>query len=303
MMDLELPELSLIAKGKVRNLYEIDETTLLFIATDRISAYDVVMENGIPEKGALLTVLSSFWFDFLSSALPDLRTHLITLDLPNSLQQNLSSDRLAQLRQRSMQVRKVKVFPIEVIVRGYITGSAWKEYQAKGTVHGMKVPAGLQESEEFPGGAIYTPSTKAEAGDHDENIHPDQATKIVGEEYARRIEFIAVELYTKAREYAAKCGIIIADTKFEFGLDVNDEVILVDEVLTPDSSRFWPASSYKIGQPQESFDKEFLRAFLTSNRLNGKPGVRIPDDIVRKTAEKYQEAFEKLTGRKWTSSG
>ena len=303
VMDLELPELSLIAQGKVRNLYEIDETTLLFIATDRISAYDVVMANGIPEKGALLTVLSSFWFDFLSSALPDLSTHLITLDLPNSLQQTLSSDRLAQLRQRSMQVRKVKVFPIEAIVRGYITGSAWKEYQAKGTVHGMKVPAGLQESEEFPGGAIYTPSTKAEAGKHDENIHPDQAMKIVGEKYAKRIEFLAVELYTKAREYAAKCGIIIADTKFEFGLDANDEVILVDEVLTPDSSRFWPASSYKIGQPQESFDKEFLRAFLTSNRLNGKPGVSIPDDIVRKTVEKYQEAFEKLTGRKWTSSG
>ena len=303
LLDLVLPELPLVARGKVRNLYEVDETTLLFIATDRISAYDVVMGNGIPNKGALLNVLSWFWFGFLSTALPDLRTHFVTLDLPSSLSQSLPPDRLAQLRQRSMQVQKVSVFPIEAIVRGYITGSAWKEYQAKGTVHGMETPAGLRESEEFPGGAIYTPSTKAEAGENDENIHPDQAKTIIGEKYAKRIQDLAIEIYTKAREYAAKRGIIIADSKFEFGLNANDEIILVDEVLTPDSSRFWPASSYRIGQTQESFDKQDLRDFLSSNGLKGKQGVRIPDDVVKITAVKYQEAFEILTGKEWAKFG
>ena len=301
VLDLDLPELSLIAQGKVRNLYETDKTTLLFVATDRISAFDVVMRNGIPNKGALLNLLSSFWFDFLSKAIPGLKTHFITLDIPKSLSQSLPPDRLAQLYQRSMQVQKLEVFPIEAIVRGYITGSAWVEYQAHGTVHGMKVPAGLQESEEFPGGAIYTPSTKAEAGKHDENIHPDQAKMIIGEKYAKRIQDLAIEIYTKAREHAAHCGIIIADTKLEFGLDANDEVILIDEVLTPDSSRFWPAASYEIGRSQQSFDKQHLRDYLISNCLKGKQGVRVPDDIVRDTAERYQEAFEVLTGKVWAS--
>ena len=199
-----------------------------------------------------------------------------------------------------MQVRKLKIFPIEAIVRGYLTGSAWKEYKKTTTVHGISIAPGLQESEAFPQGAIYTPSTKAEAGQNDENIHPSQAAVIVGEKYAQRIEHLALKLYTTARDYAAERGIIIADTKFEFGLDEEtDEVVLVDEVLTPDSSRFWPADQYHIGREQNSYDKQFLRDWLTREGLKGKQGVRMPEDIVLKTAEKYKEAFELLTGKKW----
>jgi phosphoribosylaminoimidazole-succinocarboxamide synthase len=199
-----------------------------------------------------------------------------------------------------MQVRKLKVFPIEVIVRGYITGSAWKEYKISGTVHGIPIAAGLKEAQAFPQGAIYTPSTKAEAGEHDENIHPSEAAKLVGDKYASRIEELALKLYTTARDYAYERGIIIADTKFEFGLDEEtDEVVLVDEVLTPDSSRFWPKEKYEVGRDQESFDKQHLRNWLTREGLKGKEGVEMPEEIVRETKAKYVEAFEKLTGRKW----
>lgn len=202
-----------------------------------------------------------------------------------------------------MQVRKLKVFPIEAIVRGYITGSAWKEYQRSSTVHGIPVPAGLREAEAFPQGAIYTPSTKAEAGQNDENIHPSQAAVIVGAKYAQRIETLAIQLYTAARDYAAQRGIIIADTKFEFGLDEDtDEIVLVDEVLTPDSSRFWPADKYEIGRDQDSYDKQYLRNWLTQEGLKGRQGVRMPDEVVERTASKYREAFEKLTGSKWTAA-
>ncbi|KAB8290543.1 hypothetical protein EYC80_010968 [Monilinia laxa] len=301
MTDLALTTLTLdglpkIAEGKVRNLYEIDEKTLLFVASDRISAYDVIMENGIPSKGSLLTLLSAHWFDVLTKLIPELKTHFLTLSLPSSI----SPSQHSLLRNRSMQVRKLKIFPIEAIVRGYITGSAWKEYQKTSTVHGIQIPAGLQNSQAFPQGAIYTPSTKAEAGQNDENIHPSKAAEIVGEKYAQRIEDLAIKLYTTARDYAAERGIIIADTKFEFGLDEEtDEIILVDEVLTPDSSRFWPASPYEVGKEQESYDKQFLRNWLTKEGLKGKQGVSMPEDIKSQTAEKYREAFEKLTGRKW----
>lgn len=199
-----------------------------------------------------------------------------------------------------MQVRKLKIFPIEAIVRGYITGSAWKEYQKTNTVHGLPMPSGLQESQAFPQGAIYTPSTKAEAGQNDQNIHPSEAATIVGEKYAQKIEDLALRLYTTARDYAAERGIIIADTKFEFGLDEEtDEVVLVDEVLTPDSSRFWPAEKYHLGKEQESYDKQYLRDWLTKGGLKGKQGVEMSEDVVRNTATKYREAFEKLTGRQW----
>jgi phosphoribosylaminoimidazole-succinocarboxamide synthase len=199
-----------------------------------------------------------------------------------------------------MQVRKLKVFPIEAIVRGYITGSAFEEYQKSSTVHGIPMPQGLQEAQALPQGAIYTPSTKAEAGKNDENIHPSKAAEIVGESYASRIEELALMLYTTARDYAFERGIIIADTKFEFGLDVEtDEVVLVDEVLTPDSSRFWPREKYEVGRDQESFDKQYLRNYLTKNGLKGKPGVEMPEDIVKETGAKYVEAFEKLTGKTW----
>lgn len=202
-----------------------------------------------------------------------------------------------------MQVRRLKIFPIEAIVRGYITGSAWNEYQRSGTVHKVPVAAGLKESEAFPQGAIYTPSTKAEAGQNDENISIAEAAQIVGPKYAQKIEDLAIKLYTTARDYAAERGIIIADSKFEFGLDEEtDEVVLVDEVLTPDSSRFWPADKYEIGREQMSYDKQYLRDWLTSEGLKGKQGVEMPEEVVNKTAEKYREAFEMLTGQKWVNA-
>jgi phosphoribosylaminoimidazole-succinocarboxamide synthase len=285
--------LQLVASGKVRELYTIDEKHLLFVASDRISAYDVIMENGIPEKGKLLTQMSAAWFNILSEKVPGLKTHFVSLDLPSAVPESARD----ALKGRSMVVRKLQIFPIEAIVRGYITGSAWKEYQTKGTVHGIAMPAGLKESEALPGGALYTPSTKAEAGQNDENIHPDEAAKIVGEKYADRIKNLAVSLYTTARDYALQHGIIIADTKFEFGLDTEtDEVVLVDEVLTPDSSRFWSAESYTVGKSQDSFDKQYLRDWLVANNLKGKQGTVMPDDVVQKTYKKYEEAFDKLVG-------
>ncbi|KAK0121527.1 Bifunctional purine biosynthetic protein ade1 [Cadophora gregata] len=291
-----LTALPKIAEGKVRDLFEVDSKTLLFVASDRISAYDVIMQNGVPSKGPLLNLLSTHWFHILSTIIPGLRTHFITLDLPTSVPEA----QRALLKNRSMQVRRLKIFPIEAIVRGYITGSAWKEYQRTGTVHTIPIAAGLKNAEAFPQGAIYTPSTKAEAGQNDENISPAQAAEIVGEKYAKRIEELALKLYTAARDYAISRGIIIADTKFEFGLDEEtDEIVLVDEVLTPDSSRFWPADKYEIGREQDSYDKQYLRDWLTSNGLKGKQDVAMPEDVVAKTAEKYREAFEKLTGKKW----
>jgi phosphoribosylaminoimidazole-succinocarboxamide synthase len=231
----------------------------------------------------------------LSKSIPGLHTHFISLDLPPQIPQYLHPE----FKNRSMQVRKLRVFPLEGIVRGYITGTAWKEYQSKGTVHGMAVQPGLKESEAFPK-PLWTPSTKAEFGQNDENIHPDEAVRLVGEKYAKRIEELALNLYAAASEYALERGIIIADTKFEFGLDTEtDDVVLVDEILTPDSSRFWPASNYKVGQAQESFDKQYLRDWLTSNGLKGKDGIDIPQDIVQNTTKKYHEAYKKLVGTAW----
>ncbi|KAL9082482.1 MAG: hypothetical protein Q9165_008885 [Trypethelium subeluteriae] len=296
-------QLPLIASGKVREIYMIDETTLLFVATDRISAYDVVLKNGIPSKGALLNLLSAHWFSLLPSLIPSLQTHFVTLDLPQSLLNKPQAEGVRQLQSRSMQVRRLKVLPIESIVRGYITGSAWSEYCKKGTIHGMPVSgeggSKLKESEKLPR-PLWTPSTKAPAGEKDENIHPDQATELVGWKNAKRIEELSLEIYTKARDYAFERGIIIADTKFEFGVDEEThEVVLIDEVLTPDSSRFWPADEYKPGQGQSSFDKQFLRDWLTQSGLKGQVGVEMPEDIRERTASKYAEAYERLVGKKW----
>ncbi|TVY87581.1 Phosphoribosylaminoimidazole-succinocarboxamide synthase [Lachnellula willkommii] len=293
---LSVDALPKIATGKVRELYKVDDKTLLFVASDRISAYDVIMENGIPSKGPLLNLLSAHWFKVLPTLLPSLRTHFLTLSLPSSIPQSQH----ALLQNRSMQVRRLKIFPLEAIVRGYITGSAWKEYKVSGTVHSMPIAAGLKESQAFPQGAIYTPSTKAEAGENDENISLAKAAEIVGQEYADRIEKLALSLYTAARDYAKDRGIIIADTKFEFGLDEEtDEIVLVDEVLTPDSSRFWPADKYEVGREQDSFDKQYLRDWLVKEGLKGKQGVRMPENIALETAKKYREAFEKLTDGNW----
>ncbi|KAI9885677.1 MAG: hypothetical protein M1823_002546 [Watsoniomyces obsoletus] len=285
--------LPLLGTGKVRDLYALGDDRLLFVATDRISAYDVVLKNGIPEKGRILTLLSQWWMSVLAEAIPEVETHLISLDLPTAVPEHLRP----ALQDRCMQVRRLQVFPIEAIVRGYLTGSAWKEYQAKGTVHGIPLPEGMRESQGLPE-PLFTPSTKADAGGTDENIHPEEALRIVGEGYGKRIEALSLKLYKTARDHAAKRGIIIADTKFEFGLDsARDEILLIDEVLTPDSSRFWPASHYQVGRPQESFDKQYVRDYLTARGLQGKEGVELPADVVHETSRRYREAFERLVGK------
>ncbi|AAS52902.1 AER221Wp [Eremothecium gossypii ATCC 10895] len=291
--------LPLVARGKVRDIYEVDQETLLFVATDRISAYDVIMANAIPDKGVLLTRLSEFWFKFLEK---DVRNHLrapcegLFGGLPDAL---TSPEYRSQLEGRSLLVQRYRLIPLEVIVRGYITGSAWKEYQERGTVHGLALPAGLRESEELPE-PMFTPSTKAEQGAHDENISPAQAADLIGQELCDRVAALAIRLYSKCKKYARERGIIIADTKFEFGIDdKSGEIVLVDEVLTPDSSRFWNAANYEVGKPQDSYDKQFLRNWLTSNKLNGVDGVSMPEEIVTRTKEKYVEAYEALTGAKW----
>jgi len=290
---IDLHNLEKIATGKVRELYKLDDGTLLMAVTDRISAYDVVLETGIPEKGAVLCQISAHWFDVLAKAVPELKHHVLSLQPPS---QGVSTIEFEALKGRCLQIRKLKVFPIEAIVRGYLTGSAWKEYQTSGTVHGEKQAEGLRLSSAFPE-PIFTPSTKAEQGDSDENISRARAAEIIGAKYAEKIEILALKLYTVARDYAAERGIILADTKFEFGLDeATDEVVLVDEVLTPDSSRFWPAP-VKVGVDQPSFDKQFVRDYLTENGLKGKKGVELPATVVEETRAKYKEVFEKLTGK------
>lgn len=278
-------KLEKLASGKVRDLFIIDEKSLLFVASDRISAYDVIMKNGIPEKGALLTAMSKYWFQYLSSHIPGLKTHFISSALPAQLEASLPADVAAAIRPRSMQVQRFKIFALESIVRGYITGSAWSEYKKHGTVHTIPLPAGLVEGQKLPK-PLWTPSTKAELGEKDENISPAAATSLVGEKHAKEIERLSLAAYEAAAARAEEVGIILADTKFEFGYDPANpnEVVLVDEVLTPDSSRFWPKDTWEenLGKAQPSFDKQYLRDWLTSNGLKGKEGVEVPEDVVRR---------------------
>lgn len=293
---ISLPSLQKIASGKVRDLFSLpDPNALLFVASDRLSAFDVVMTNGIPNKGAILTLMSAYWFRVLSERIPSLRTHFISLDVPAGI----PAEEASVVKNRSMQVRKLQVLKIEAIVRGYITGSAWKEYQAKGTVHGLAMPQGMRLAQKFPS-AIYTPSTKAEAGAHDENIHPDDAWKEIGDrETADKVEALALTIYKTAAAYAEERGIIIADTKFEFAKDAEGNIYLVDEVLTPDSSRFWRKDGYEVGREPDSFDKQFVRNWLIKEGLKAKEGVTLPEDICVATGEKYKEAFYLLTGTKF----
>ncbi|KAI9299707.1 phosphoribosylaminoimidazole-succinocarboxamide synthase [Cunninghamella echinulata] len=293
LLESNCPNLKLIARGKVRDLYEVDDKSLLFVATDRISAFDVIMKNVIPGKGKILTQLSLFWFDLLKDVLPN---HLITADF-DAMPENVQAYR-DQLEGRSILVKKMKVLPIEAIVRGYITGSGLKEYEKKGTICDIQLPQGLVESDKLPE-TLFTPSTKAEIGDHDENIHPSKMVAILdgNQELADQLTKAAVTLYTKASDYAASKGIIIADTKFEFGLDEQGQLVVVDEVLTPDSSRFWPASKYKPGQVQESFDKQYIRNYLESIGFDKKTSIELPSDVIDNTLEKYKEAYTLLTGK------
>ncbi|OBA28406.1 SAICAR synthetase [Hanseniaspora valbyensis NRRL Y-1626] len=294
--------IKLLAKGKVRDIYELvdNKDYLLFIATDRISAYDVIMKNGIPEKGKLLTQLSKFWFkDILKDSV---RNHLYIDDndkIKEFLQIKDDAVFDSEIRDRCLIVKKHDLIPLECIVRGYITGSGWKEYKKDGTIHGMEVlPKNKEykqcEKLETP---MFTPSTKAEQGMHDENISIEKAIEILNGDVKlmKRIEDLALKLYSKAHDYALTRGIIIADTKFEFGYDkATDEIILVDEVLTPDSSRFWSQKTYEIGRDQDSYDKQFLRNWLTATGVAGQDGISMPEDIVKRTFDKYKEAYEVL---------
>jgi phosphoribosylaminoimidazole-succinocarboxamide synthase len=280
------------SRGKVRDIYDLGDK-LLIVATDRISAFDVVMANGIPYKGIVLTQISKFWFDFLTGLVEH---HLISDNVKNFPRPFCSS--AEQLAGRSMLVKKVEVLPIECVVRGYLAGSGWKEYQASQSVCGVKLPPGLKQCEKLPE-PIFTPATKAERGTHDENISFQQSVDIIGNKPARYVRDKSIEIFKKAGKYAESKGIILADTKFEWG-ETNGKIILIDEVLTPDSSRFWPADKYKTGRDQESFDKQFVRNYLESiNFDKSGSGVELPEDIVAKTSQKYIEAYERLTGKKF----
>ncbi len=286
----EIKELRLIHRGKVRDLYECGEN-ILMVATDRLSAFDVVFDEPVPDKGKVLNQISLFWFQRLKNKV---RNHVVEWDVERFPKELKPYQDL--LRGRAVIVRKARPLAIECIVRGYITGSGWKEYQKKGTVCGIKLPEGLKEADRLPE-PIFTPSTKAEMGQHDENIDFERACEIVGKEAAQKAKYLSIAIYKDAVEYALTRGIIIADTKFEFGY-IGDELVLIDEVLTPDSSRFWPLDSYKPGGPQPSFDKQFVRDYLEAIGWDKKPPApHLPDEIVEKTRKRYLEAYKRITGQ------
>ena len=293
LLNSSLTSLPLLARGKVRENYAVGEDRILMIASDRISAYDVIMGEPIPGKGALLTKMALFWFDKLQGIVPN---HLTGED-PLSV---VSEAEREQVRDRAMLVKRLKPLPIEAVVRGYLAGSGWAEYKESGKVCGVELPAGLQNASKLPQ-PVFTPATKAEMGDHDENIDFERCAAIIGREMAEKVRDIAIQLYQRAADYALTKGIIIADTKFEFGLDADGTLTLMDEVLTPDSSRYWPAESYAVGSNPPSYDKQFLRDWLEQAQVDGKPwgkvapAPQLPAEVIEKTAAKYQEALERLT--------
>ena len=288
LFESNLTSLPLLHRGKVRDIYEVDDERLLIVQTDRLSAFDVILPTPVPGKGQVLTTLSNFWFSKLNHVLPN---HLTGIQ-PASLVK--TDEERAQLAGRASVVKRLSPVPIEAIVRGYLAGSAWKEYQTTGMVCGIKLPADLQEAQKLPQ-PLFTPSTKAPAGEHDENISFEQAVKLLGVPRANAVRHAALSLYTQAAEFAATRGIIIADTKFEFGVDSSGKMYLIDEALTPDSSRFWPADQYTVGSNPPSFDKQFVRDWLEASGWNKQlPAPKIPADVIEKTAEKYHEAVRLL---------
>ncbi len=288
LYETKLETLPLIGRGKVRDIYAVGDTHLLIVTTDRISAFDVVLPDPIPGKGAVLTVLSRFWFDRTRQIVIN---HLASLSLGEVLTD--PSERSA-VEGRALVVRRLKPLPVEAIVRGYLIGSGWKDYKKNGALCGIALPPGLRQAERLPE-PIFTPSTKAELGRHDENISFDETADLIGRELAERVRDISIRLYTHAADYARGRGIIIADTKFEFGLDAEGDLVLIDEALTPDSSRFWPADSYALGQSPPSFDKQFVRDYLETLAWDKKPPApRLPPEIIEKTAAKYREAQSRL---------
>ena len=283
-----LSSLPLLHRGKVRDLYAVDEQHLLIVQTDRLSAFDVILPNPVPGKGQVLTTLSNFWFARLGHIIPNHLSGIAPEDVVKT-----DADR-EQIRGRAFVVRRLQPLPIEAIVRGYLVGSGWKEYKKSASVCGIALPAGLQEAQQLPQ-PLFTPSTKAIAGEHDENISFDQVVKLMGEARANEVRAASLALYSQAAEYAATKGIIIADTKFEFGVDTTGKMYLIDEALTPDSSRFWPAESYRVGSNPPSFDKQFVRDWLEASGWNKQPPApQVPAEVLQKTSDKYHEALRRL---------
>lgn len=289
LYESNIKSLPLIHRGKVRDIYGIGDNHLLIVTTDRLSAFDVILPEPIPGKGTVLTATSNFWFERMKDTVPNQLSDM-TLEqaLPDKTERS-------QVQGRAIVVKKLNALPVEAIVRGYLIGSGWKDYQKTGAVCGIKLPEGLQMADKLPE-AIYTPSTKADVGAHDENVDFDYTCKLIGEDIATQVRDVSLKLYTEAAEYALERGIIIADTKFEFGLNENGTLTLIDEALTPDSSRFWPADTYQPGVSPPSFDKQFVRDYLETLDWDKKaPGPKLPNEIAQKTAEKYQEALKRLT--------
>ena len=289
VFETHITSLPLIARGKVRDIYAVDEQHMLIVTTDRLSAFDVIMPTPIPQKGVILTQVANFWFGLLQDVIPN---HLSTLTLDDL---TLTAAEKAELQGRSIIVKRLKPLPVEAIVRGYLIGSGWKDYQQTGAVCGIELPAGLQMADRLPE-AIFTPSSKADVGDHDINISFAKMQARIGADLAEQVRSVSLELYRQASAYALKRGIIIADTKFEFGLDADGKLVLIDEILTPDSSRFWPADQYKPGISPPSFDKQFVRDYLeTLDWGKVAPGPELPADIIDKTAAKYREVADLIT--------
>jgi phosphoribosylaminoimidazole-succinocarboxamide synthase len=289
ILQTDFPNLNLVKRGKVRDIYDVGEYYLI-VSTDRLSAFDVIMQQGIPKKGEVLTRISEFWFDFSKNIIDNHLVSILVDDFPSPCKEYRD-----ELEERTMLVKKAEVIPVECIVRGYISGSGWNDYKASGKISGASLPEGLVESEKLHE-PIFTPSTKADIGMHDENISVEEAYKIAGNENINRIKEVAIKIYKTAADFALQKGIIIADTKMEFGI-VDNNIILIDELLTPDSSRFWPVEKYEKGRAQESYDKQFVRDYLLSIKFNKKPPAPVlPDEIIRKTSEKYLDVLYKLTG-------
>ncbi|NIA01202.1 MAG: phosphoribosylaminoimidazolesuccinocarboxamide synthase [Planctomycetia bacterium] len=289
LYESRLKSLPLLARGKVRDIYAVGDDHLLIVTTDRLSAFDVVLPDPIPGKGAVLTAVANFWFERTRHLVPN---HLADIPLETVLP---DEQERTQVAGRAIVVRKLKALPVEAIVRGYLIGSGWKDYQATGSVCGIRLPAGLQLAEQLPK-AVYTPSTKAEVGGHDENVDFSRTESLLGADIAARVRDISLQLYSEAAAYARERGIIIADTKFEFGLDEANKLVLIDEALTPDSSRFWPQDEYRVGISPPSFDKQFVRDYLeTLDWDKSPPGPSLPEHIIRQTADKYREALRRLT--------
>jgi phosphoribosylaminoimidazole-succinocarboxamide synthase len=289
LFESRIKSLPRLGKGKVRDIYAVGADKMLIVTSDRLSAFDVVLSDPIPDKGRVLNEMANFWFERLGHIVPN---QLTGID-PESV---VAEDERSQVRGRAVVVKKLKPLPIEAVVRGYIIGSGWKDYQRSGKICGIELPRGLQQAQKLPE-PIFTPATKAESG-HDENISFEQVEKLVGAELARKVRDISIRLYKEASEYAASRGILIADTKFEFGLNSSNELVLIDEVLTADSSRFWPKDSYQVGISPPSYDKQFVRDYLETLDWNKEPPApKLPPDVIARTSEKYREALQRLTGR------